>query len=101
MFKLSGALTVGREAVIVQQSVIVQQDVIVQHQSPRLENLFSCSTQLSMKFYMLISIHISRKSALFQAHISLDCYFFLLINVKMPTTVGILTFMRRKDFMLS
>ena len=27
--------------------------------------------------------------------------FFLLINVKMPTTVGILTFMSRKNFMLS
>ena len=35
-------------------------------------NLFSCSTQLSMEF-------------------------FLLINVKMPTTVGILTFMSRKN----
>ena len=34
--------------------------------------LFSCSTQLSMKF-------------------------FLLINVKMPTIVGILTFMSRKN----
>ena len=32
---------------------------------------------------------------------SLECYFFLLINVKMPTIVGILTFMRRKNFMLS
>ena len=27
--------------------------------------------------------------------------FFLLINVKMPTIVGILTFMGRKNFMLS
>ena len=38
-------------------------------------NLFSCSTQLSMKI-------------------------FLLIIVKMPTVVGILTFMSRKDSML-
>ena len=38
--------------------------------------LFSCSTQLSMKF-------------------------FLLINVKMPTIVGILTFMSRKNSILS
>ena len=37
--------------------------------------LFSCSTQLSMKF-------------------------FLLINVKMPTTVGILTFMSGKNNIL-
>ena len=35
------------------------------------------------------------------AQISLECYFFLHINVKMPTTVGILTFMSRKKFMLS
>ena len=27
--------------------------------------------------------------------------FFLLINVKMPTNIGILTFMSRKNFMLS
>ena len=38
--------------------------------------LFSCSTELSMKF-------------------------FLLINVKMPTIVGILTFMSRKNSILS
>ena len=38
--------------------------------------VFSCSTQLSMKF-------------------------FLLINIKMPTVVGILIFISRKNFMLS
>ena len=38
---------------------------------PEVIKLFSCSTQLSMKF-------------------------FLVINVKMPTIVGILTFMNRK-----
>ena len=32
---------------------------------------------------------------IFQAQISLECYF-LLINVKMPTIVGILIFMSRK-----
>ena len=42
---------------------------------PKVIKLFSCSTQLSMKF-------------------------FLLINVKMPTTVGILTFMSRKNSLL-
>ena len=44
-------------------------------QGPRLLKLFSCSTQLSMKF-------------------------FLLINVKMSTTVGILTFMSGKNTIL-
>ena len=40
---------------------------------------------------------------LFQAEISLKCYFPPppLINIKMPTIVGILTFMSRNNFMLS
>ena len=42
---------------------------------PEVIKLFSCSTQLSMKF-------------------------FLLIDVKMPTIVGILTFMSRKNSLL-
>ena len=42
---------------------------------PRDYKLFSCSAQLSMKF-------------------------FLLINVKMPTIVGIFTFMNRKNSIL-
>ena len=42
---------------------------------PEVIKLFSCSTQLSMKF-------------------------FLLIDVKMPTIVGILTFMSRKNSIL-
>ena len=43
---------------------------------PEVIKLFSCSTQLSMKF-------------------------FLLINVKMPIIVGILTFVSRKNSSLS
>ena len=43
---------------------------------------------------MLMSIEISRNSAFLQAQISLE--FFLLINVKMQTIVGILTFMSNK-----
>ena len=42
---------------------------------PEIIKLFSCSTQLNMKF-------------------------FLLINVTMPTTVGILTFMSGKNIIL-
>ena len=42
-----------------------------------------------------------KKFSFYQAQISLKCYsWFLLINVKMPTTAGILTFMSRKKFML-
>ena len=47
----------------------------VRKPGPEVIKLFSCSTQLSMKF-------------------------FLLINVKMPTVVGILTFMSRKNSIL-
>ena len=42
-----------------------------------------------------------QKFGIFQAQISLQCYFFPLINVKMPTIVGILTFMSWKKSMLS
>ena len=48
----------------------------VQEQSgPQVIKLFTCSTQLSMKF-------------------------FLLINIKMPTIVGILTFLSGKNSIL-
>ena len=36
-----------------------------------------------------------------EALLPMTALFFLFINVKMPTIVGILTFMRRKNFMLS
>ena len=49
---------------------------------------------------MLISIKISRNSA-FLGSDKPSMLFFPLIKVKMPTTVGILTFMSRKNFMLS
>ena len=62
--------------------------------------LFLCSTQLSMKLQMLISIKISRNSAFFGSD-KPRMLFFLLMNVKMPTIVGILTFMSRKNSMLS
>ena len=64
---------------------------------PKVIKLFSCSTQLSMKFLMLISINISRNSAFFSGSDKPRMPFFLLINVK----VGILTFMSMKNFMLS
>ena len=41
-----------------------------------------------------------KQFSLFRVQIRLECYFSF-INVKMPTIVGILTFMSRKNFMLS
>ena len=51
---------------------------VLMHQSgPEVIKLFSCSTQLSMKFFLLIKI-----------------------NVKMPTSVGILKFIGMKNSIL-
>ena len=41
------------------------------------------------------------KFGLFKAQLSLECYFSPLIHVKMPTIVGILTFMSGENFMLN
>ena len=55
------------------------------------------SRPMVMNFFMLNSAELEilnvhryknyniKKFCLFQAHIGLECYFFLLINVKMPT----------------
>ena len=44
--------------------------------SPDVINLFACSTQLSMKFKILISRKISTNSVFSWAQISLKCYIF-------------------------
>ena len=61
---------------------------------PEVIKLFSCLTQLSMKLQMLVSIKVSRNSA-FSGSGKPRMLFSLLINVKMPRIVGILTFMSR------
>ena len=58
-------------------------------------NFFSSSTQLSMKFHLLIKTKIPTNKEVFYF------VFNMLINVKMPTIVGILIFMSRMNFMLS
>ena len=65
---------------------------------PEVIKHFSCSTEheiLNAHKYKFI-----KKSA-FSGSDKPGILFFLLINVKMPTIVGILTFMNRKNFMLS
>ena len=64
---------------------------------PEVIKTFSCSSQLCMKFLMLISIKTSRNSA-FSGLEKLRMLFSRLKNVKMPTIVGIFTFMSRKKF---
>ena len=67
---------------------------------PRGYNTFLCSTQLSTKFQLHIKTKI-RKIKKFLALSLSDVVFIILINVKMPTIVGILTFMSRINFVLS
>ena len=69
---------------------------------PDLIQVFSCSTQLSTKFQLLIKTKIQTNEEVSCLNLSLsDVVFIMVINVKMPTIVGILTFMSRINFMLS
>ena len=56
---------------------------------------FSCSTQLSTKFQLLIKYWQMKKCLALSLS---DAVFIMLINVKIPTIVGILTFMGRMNF---
>ena len=56
--------------------------------------LFSCSTQLSIKFQVLIKLKYRKIKKFFALSLS-DIVFAMLVNVKMPTIVGILSFMSR------
>ena len=67
---------------------------------PEVIKLFSCSSQMSMNF---LNAH-KYKNKKIRFYLGFDkprMLFFPLINVKMPTIVGILTFMSRKNYMLS
>ena len=61
---------------------------------------FSCSTQLSTKFQLLMKTKIPTKKKFLALSLA-DVVFIMLINVKMPTIVGILTCMSRIKFVLS
>ena len=68
-------------------------------QVPRVIKLFLCSTEdeiLNALKYKNI-----KKFCFYLGSDKPRMLFFQLINVKMPTIVGILTFMSRKNFMLS
>ena len=61
--------------------------------------MFSCSTELSMKFQPLMKTKML-KNIYFLAFKLSNTAFILLINVKMPIIVGILTFMSMMNFIL-
>ena len=67
---------------------------------PEVIKLFSCSTQLSTKFQLLIKTKIPTNEEV-SCFKSLIVVFIMLISVKMPTIVGILTSMSRINFVLS
>ena len=67
---------------------------------PKGYKTFSCSTQLSTRFQLLIKIQIPTKEKFLVLNV-LDVVFIMLINGKLPTIVGILTFMSRINFVLS
>ena len=62
---------------------------------------FSCSTQLSMEFQLPIKAKMRKINQYFFFFKLLDVAPIMLINVKMPTIDGILTFMSMLNFMLS
>ena len=56
---------------------------------------------MSMKFHLLLKTKILNTAKILLAFKPSDIVFIMLINVKMPTLVGILTFMIRIKFMHS
>ena len=62
--------------------------------------LSSCSTQLSTKFQLLIKTKIPTNEQILASSLS-DAVFIMLTKVKIPTIVGILTFMSMINLMLN
>ena len=67
---------------------------------PEVIKLFSCSTQLSTKFNCSFKLKYRLMKKFLALGLS-NVIFIMLRNVKMPTIVGILTFMSGINFMLS
>ena len=67
---------------------------------PEVIKRFSCSTYLSMKFILLINLKLLTIAKSFLLNIAKH-EISLLINMKMPTIVGIFIFIYRENFMLS
>ena len=82
------------------QTVLRDKYVLLLTPVPEVIKLFSCSTQLSTKLQLIIKLKY-RQIKMFLALSLSDVVFTMLINVKMPTIVGILTFMSGIDFVLS
>ena len=73
---------------------------LTQPPGPEVIKLCSCSALLSMEFQLLIETKFLKQRIVLALKLS-DAVFILLIHVKMPTIVGILTFMSWINSMLS
>ena len=67
---------------------------------PKVIKKFSCSTQPSMKFVLLINLKLLATANSFLLNIA-EHEISLIINMKMPTFVGIFISISRENFMLS
>ena len=67
---------------------------------PEFINHFSCSTELRTEFQLLIKLKYQQVKMFLALNLS-EVVFILLMNVKMPTIVGILTFISRIKSVLS
>ena len=75
--------------------------ILVRQPGPEAIKHFSSSAQLSMKFQLLINVEIVKIIGKFRfKYHKVVIYPANKINVKMPTIVGILTFMSRINFSL-
>ena len=93
---LSGLIWIQTVCIGYQQMTLVGK--VLTH-GPEVIKLFSCSTQLSTEFQLLIKTYFL-KNRLFLLQ-TLKCLFIMLIIVKMQTIIGILTFKSIINFMLS
>ena len=73
---------------------------VIWRPSPEVIKHVSCSTQLSTKFQQLLKAKMPTNKNCTVLNPS-DVVFITLINVKMPTIDGVLTFMSRINFELS
>ena len=74
--------------------------IIRSRPGPEVIKLFSCSTHLSMNFQLLIKLKYRQIKKFLALGLS-GVLFIMIINVKMPTIVGILTFVGKINFVLS
>ena len=90
--KIVGILQFKTRARFMLVSIKHEVNCITKGPDPGVVNLFSFSTQLSMRFQLLITKKILKNNGMFCFQ-TLRYVFIMLINIKLPTVIDILTFM--------